>query len=263
MLSVPPPATELDLIGERLAQARLNGGLANVNLAGFASLDEAEDVRDAALRRLGWSQVGYAIVGAHPAVARTLRLDGPIVAPLMCETVLEDGATFRLPRGVLGAGVGLTFLLGRSFPFSDEEPLTARNVSRACLACRLDLHLLGRRTAAPALLDECAATADLGLDVAHVAGPWIQGWTATDFAASEARLAIDGNVVAVGHGRDLMGDPFAALAWLARRLADHGSGLSAGDLVAAGICTGLAQVLPGQSLLAGFGEFGAVSLKLH
>ncbi|UMY16799.1 hypothetical protein MMB17_19345 [Methylobacterium organophilum] len=76
----------------------------------------------------------------------------------MRETLLEDGTTFRVPRGLLGAGVGLTFLLGRSFPFSDEEPLTARNTSRACLACRLDLHLLGRRTTVPALLDERAAT---------------------------------------------------------------------------------------------------------
>ncbi|KAB1069346.1 hypothetical protein F6X51_25570 [Methylobacterium planeticum] len=157
-------------------------------------------------------------------------------------------------------------MLGQGQPFSDEEPLTAGNAAGTCLACRLDLHLLGRRTAAPILLDERVATADLGLDIAHVAGPWIEGWAATDLAASEASLAIDGNVVARGHGQDVLGDPFAAVAWLARRLADQGSGLSAGDLVSMGSCscscTGLAQVLPGQTLLGGFGDLGAVSLRL-
>jgi len=172
----------------------------------------------------------------------------------MRETLLEDEATFRLPRGLLGAGVGLTF------PFSDEEPLTARNASQACLTCRPDLYLLGRHTAVPTLLDERVATADLGLDVAHVADPWIEGWAATDLAASEASLAIDGNVGARGHGRDVMGDPFEAVAWLARRLAHRGSGLSAGDPVAVGSCTGLAQVLPGQALLARFGDVGSLRL---
>jgi len=263
MLTFPSQVLDGVSMGERLAQARLAGELTNVDLAGLPDLDAAEDVRDAALRKLGWTQVGYALVGTHPVVARALGLDGPVVAPLIRETVLEDSALLRLPRGVLGAGVGLAFLLGRSFPFSDEEPLTARNASQACLACRVDLHVLGRRTLSPALLDERSATADLGLDVAHGAGPWIEGWAAADLAATEASLAIDGHVVVRGHGRDVMGDPFAAVAWLARRLAERGSGLSAGDLVSVGGCTALAQVLPGQTLSAMFGSLGTVSLDLR
>ncbi|HEV2542614.1 MAG TPA: fumarylacetoacetate hydrolase family protein [Methylobacterium sp.] len=263
MLAFPSPVLDMTSIGERLAHARLTGELTDLDLAGLADLDAAEDVRDAALRKLGWAQVGYALVGTHLAVARTLRLDVPVVAPLMRETVLENSSTLRLPRGVLGAGVSLSFLLGRSFPFTDEEPLTARNASQACLACRIDLHVLGRRTLSPAVLDERSATADLGLDVAHVAGPWIEGWAATDLAATEASLAIDGHVVVRGHGRDVMGDPFAAVAWLARRLTERGSGLSAGDLVSVGSCTGLAQVLPGQTLSARFGHLGTVSLELR
>ena len=263
MLDIRPSAIDTDAMGERLARARLTGELADVDLSGLADLDAAEDVRDAALRRLGWTQVGYALVGTHPAVARALRLDVPVVAPLMRETILDGASPLRLPRGVLGAGVGLSFLLGRSFPFSDEEPLTTRNASQACLACRIDLHVLGRRTLSPALLNERSATADLGLDVAHVAGPWFEGWAAADLAATEASLAIDGHVVARGHGRDVMGDPFAALAWLTRRLAERGSGLSAGDLVSVGGCTGLAQVLPGQTLSARFGDLGSVSLDLR
>lgn len=263
MFSIHSPAIDTTAMGERIAGARLTGELADVDLADLPDLDAAEDVRDAALRRLGWAQVGYALVGTHPAVARTLRLDIPVVAPLMRETVLGDSSPLRLPRGVLGAGVGLAFVLGRSFPFSDEEPLTARNASEACLACRVDLHVLGRRALSPALLDERSATADLGLDVAHVAGPWIEGWAAADLAATEASLAIDGHVVARGHGRDVMGDPFAAVAWLARRLAERGSGLSAGDLVSVGGCTGLAQVLPGQTLSGRLGDLGTVSLDLR
>ncbi len=262
MLEVRPPAIDLDSLGERLARARLTGSVVDVDLASLAGLDEAEELRDAVVRSLGWTQVGYALVGGHPVVARTLRLDGSVVAPLLREAVLEDGARFRMPQGVIGAGVGLTFLLGRSFPFSDDEALTAVNASGACLACRLDLQLLGRRTIRPVLLDERAATADLGLDLVHVVGPWVEGWATADLSASEAGLAIDGNVVARGHGRDVMGDPFEAVAWLARRLAEQGLGLNAGDLVSVGSCTGLAQVLPGQALMARFSGLGSVSLRL-
>ncbi|MDP4006543.1 hypothetical protein [Methylobacterium sp. NEAU K] len=127
------------------------------------------------MRSLSWAQLGYSHVGTHSAVARKLRLGGPVVGPLLREAVLEDGETYRLPRGMLGEGVGLTFLIGRSFAFTDEEGTTARNALGACAACRLDLHLIGRRTALPSLLDDWVATADLGLEVAHRAGPWIDG----------------------------------------------------------------------------------------
>lgn len=60
-----------------------------------------------------------------------------------------------------------------------------------------------------------------------------------------------------------MGDPFAALAWLARRLSERGSGLSAGDLVSVSGCTDLAQVLPGQTPSGRFGDLGTVSLDLR
>lgn len=177
MFATHSSALETASIGERLAWARLTAELADVDLAGLADLDAAEEVRDAALLRLGWTQVGYALVGTHPAVARTLRLDVLVVAPLVRETILECSSPLRLVRSVLGAGVGLAFLLGRSFSFSDEEPLTARNASQACLTCGVDFQVLGRRTLLPALLDESSATAD----------------------------------------------PFAAVAWLASRLAERGS----------------------------------------
>ncbi|CAO4149375.1 hypothetical protein [Methylorubrum aminovorans] len=177
MCATHSSALDTASIGERLARAHLTGELADVDLAGLADLDAAEDVRDAALLRLGWMQVGYLLVGTHPAVARTLCLDFSVVAPLMRETILEGSSPLRLPHGLLGAGVGHAFLLGRSFPFSDEEPLTALNASQACLTCRVDLQVLGRRTLLPALLDESSATAD----------------------------------------------PFAAVAWLASRLAERGS----------------------------------------
>ena len=133
MCATHSSALDTASIGERLARAHLTGELADVDLAGLADLDAAEDVRDAALLRLGWMQVGYLLVGTHPAVARTLCLDFSVVAPLMRETILEGSSPLRLPHGLLGAGVGHAFLLGRSFPFSDEEPLTALNASQACL----------------------------------------------------------------------------------------------------------------------------------
>lgn len=83
-----------------------------------------------------------------------------------------------------------------------------------------------------------------------------------DIAAGEVSVAIDRNLAARGHGSDVMDDPLVAVVWLARHLADRGSGRNGGDLVAVGSCCGLAQVLPGQTLTARLGGLGPVSLRL-
>ncbi|GAA0257238.1 hypothetical protein LNAOJCKE_5541 [Methylorubrum aminovorans] len=170
MCATHSSALDTASIGERLAWARLTGELADVDLAGLADLDAAEEVRDAALLRLGWTQVGYALVGTHPAVARTLCLDVPVVAPLMRETIREGSSPLRMPHGPARRG-RRPRLPARSFsfPISDDEPLTARNASQACLTCGVDLQVLGRRTLLPALLDESSAIADPFAAVASLA----------------------------------------------------------------------------------------------
>ena len=55
-----------------------------------------------------------------------------------------------------------------------------------------------------------------------------------DLAALKGMAFINDNNVGEGHGRDVMGNPLDALAWIANNLAARGLGLWRGDVVITG-----------------------------
>ncbi|MEU9433292.1 hypothetical protein [Streptomyces sp. NPDC048252] len=63
-----------------------------------------------------------------------------------------------------------------------------------------------------------------------VCGPWTPLDEAPDLAAVTAGLLIDGRGVAAGTGKEVLGHPAAAVAWLADTLASFGAALEPGHL---------------------------------
>ncbi|RPI35320.1 MAG: hydratase, partial [Hyphomicrobiaceae bacterium] len=59
------------------------------------------------------------------------------------------------------------------------------------------------------------------------------------------------------------GDPMNVMVWLANQQSGFGRGLKAGDIVSTGTCTGLADVAPGDVVVADFGSLGCVELMLQ
>ena len=57
---------------------------------------------------------------------------------------------------------------------------------------------------------------------------------ALDLGAAAGRMVINGEAAGEGHGRDALGHPLAALAWLANNLVERGRMLHAGDVVLTG-----------------------------
>jgi len=82
------------------------------------------------------------------------------------------------------------------------------------------------------------------------------------FADRAVVARVDGEVKAEGSGRDVLGDPLNALAWLANEL--RGSpgrlGALAGRIVMTGTCVGLVRVLPGQTFAADFEGYGVIEV---
>lgn len=82
----------------------------------------------------------------------------------------------------------------------------------------------------------------------------------------EARLAgcnfhLNGSLVATGAGGAVLGDPIAALVWLANTLGRLGVSLEAGEVVLPGSCTPAVGVSPGDTVRADFAGFGSVSVS--
>ena len=64
-----------------------------------------------------------------------------------------------------------------------------------------------------------------------------------------------------GHGRNVLGDPRVALAWLANELRELGVTLRTGEIVTTGTCHPPLLIQSGDELLLDFGDMGQVSAK--
>src|SRR5581483_6462006 len=69
-----------------------------------------------------------------------------------------------------------------------------------------------------------------------IIGAEVPDWLRLDLPNQPVRGIKNGAVVAEGSGANALGDPRAALTWLANHLARLGSGLKAGDVVITGTC---------------------------
>lgn len=92
-----------------------------------------------------------------------------------------------------------------------------------------------------------------------VLGPEIAGGASPDLVATPTELDVDGTV-ATGSGAEVLGDPWAALAWLAETLPEYGARLEAGSLVTTGSTTTPVPVARGSRVRASFGEGGALGV---
>ena len=76
--------------------------------------------------------------------------------------------------------------------------------------------------------------ADDFFHVGCVLAPAVENWRRLDLPTLSGTTSINGSEVGRGRGGDVMGHPFAALAWLANSLAARGRGLSRGEIVLTG-----------------------------
>lgn len=79
-----------------------------------------------------------------------------------------------------------------------------------------------------------------------------------DILGESVALAKDGEVFAEGRGEMAMGSPANAVAWLCRKLAARGKGLSAGMIVMTGTLTPITPIERGATYRATFSTLGTV-----
>jgi 2-keto-4-pentenoate hydratase len=66
-----------------------------------------------------------------------------------------------------------------------------------------------------------------------------------------------------GHGKNVLGDPRIALAWLADELRQLGVTLKAGEVVTTGTCHPPLPIQSGDLFAADFGSIGRVSVRFR
>ncbi|HEX3990954.1 MAG TPA: fumarylacetoacetate hydrolase family protein [Acetobacteraceae bacterium] len=80
--------------------------------------------------------------------------------------------------------------------------------------------------------------------------------------AVEARVIINGEVVATGTGDAVLGNPLNSVVWLAAKLGEFGRSLKAGEIIMSGSFTRQFPIRPGDSIRCEFSGIGAVETSM-
>jgi len=158
----------------------------------------------------------------------------------------------------LGIETEIVFRLGDDLPHGNDAARVAAAVESAAAAIELleDLRYDYRR------LDAAAMVAGNVWNAGVVCAAPVKGWRALDLARVTARLSINDREIGSGVGRDVMGHPLNALAWLAQKLADEGTPLRSGMMVMTGSMVPIQHPVAGDRVLVEVSGLGAVELVL-
>lgn len=94
-----------------------------------------------------------------------------------------------------------------------------------------------------------------------VMGEPVTSWRAYDFRTHEISLAFDNEIVGRGPGALILGNPLNGVLWTLNRMAERGQSIKAGDIIAAGTCTGLHHAPGASEIRASLGAIGEVRFR--
>lgn len=202
-------------------------------------------------RRIAGRKIGL----TSAAVQRQLGVDRPDFGVLFADMARTETEPIKLttllqPR----IEAEVAFVLGADL---DSDRLDLDMVRAAVDQVVAALEIVDSRVANwdISLVDTVADNASCGL---YVLGARRRPLAGLDLPAVTMSMTADGEVVSEGTGAACLGDPCAALLWLARTAREFGSPLRAGDLVLSGALGPMVKVTPGTTYVAAIDGLGTV-----
>jgi 2-keto-4-pentenoate hydratase len=208
--------------------------------------------------------VGYKIALTTPAMRAMVGLNDSIAGDMLEGTIRRSGASVRAADyGRLIVEFEIGFEMAEDLPVVDA-PFTRERVAQSVAAAMPALELADDRNADYALLKENALmlAADNAWNEGAVFGAPVRDWKEIDLAGLIGTASINGAKVGEGRGRDVLGHPLDALAWIANHLAARGLGLWRGDVVITGSLVTSKFPKAGDAIRFEAGALGAVELQI-
>ncbi|MFI7452988.1 2-keto-4-pentenoate hydratase [Nonomuraea sp. NPDC049714] len=224
-------------------------------------LDAAYEVQRLNTERMlaaGRRLIGRKIGLTSAAVQRQLGVDQPDFGALLSDMALGNGETVpagRLLQPKVEAEIAL--ILGTDLTSPD---CTTADVRAATAYVCPALEIVDSRIADwdITIVDTVADNASSGLFVLGDTRVPIDDLEPADVGM---RLYRGGELVSEGSGRDCLGDPLNAAAWLASTLARRGDPLRAGDIVLTGALGPMVPASPGDVFSARISDLGSVRIS--
>ena len=180
------------------------------------------------------ARVGYKIGCTTPVMQAYLGIPHPCAGGLLAGGVHQGRARAAAGAFVrVGVECEIAVRLGRDVT-PGAAPFDREALGAAVDACLAAMEIVDDRYADYRALGVPTLVADDFFQAGCVLGPPVAGWRGLDLLTARGHTTVNGDEVGRGEGRAIMGDPLAALAWLAGELAARGHGLRAGEVVLLG-----------------------------
>ncbi len=205
--------------------------------------------------------VGWKIAATSTAGQRHIRVDGPLAGCLLSARAVEAGARISLAgNNMKVAEAEFAFRMGQPLP-SRAAVYSVAEVLAAVASLHPAIEVPDSRYEDFTRVGAAQLIADVACACWYAIGPAARAdWRARDLVQHGVAAYRNGVLAGQGSGANVLGDPRAALAWVANELCTHGEGLRAGDVVITGTCLTPVPVSAGDNVKADFGDFGALEL---
>lgn len=210
----------------------------------------------------GQNIVGWKIAATSIAGQQHIHVDGPLAGCLLAARARESGARIALAgNNMKVAEAEFAFRMGADLPkrgasYGVDEVLAAVASLHPAIEVPDSRYQDFTRVGAAQLI------ADVACACWFMIGPEVRAdWRAADLKHHAVAAWRNGVLAGQGSGANVLGDPRAALAWIANELCTFGGGLRAGEVVITGTCVAPLPVAAGDSVNMDFGAFGALEAR--
>ncbi|MDA9465763.1 2-keto-4-pentenoate hydratase [Bradyrhizobium sp. CCBAU 53415] len=222
---------------------------------------EGYAVQAALERQTSGTLFGWKIAATSEAGQKHINVAGPMAGRIMSDTVIADGGAASMRGNEMRvAEPEFAFRMGRDLP-PRATPYTADEILAAVETLHPAIEIPDSRFADFASAGEAQLIADDACAHLFVLGAATSAdWRGMDLVAERPQITLRGERY-IGHGRNVLGDPRVALAWLANELRGLGITLRAGEVVTTGTCHPPLPIQAGDHLAVDFGVLGKASVR--
>jgi len=203
---------------------------------------------------------GYKVGLTSPRMQAMCGVDQPIAGVVLANRIHRSGAAIGTSDyGRLGIEFEIAVLIGRNVP-PRSSPYTMETIGDVVEGVSAAVELVDDRHADYKAFDVLSVVADNSWNAGIVHGAFAASWP--DLREVDGVAYRNGAELDRGSGRDVLGHPFASLAWLANHLAANGGQLRRGDIVMTGSLVPTRFPAPGEDYRFAVTGIGEVALKI-
>lgn len=224
---------------------------------------EATAIGDAILANFAHPIGGWKIGATAEAAQKAMGLTQPFVGAIRKANVIDSPASFTyadINRPIIESEYA--YRLKQDLPVR-EKAYSRAEVEDAIGSIIIGIEMPLSRLDADNGLGPLGLVSDHGGTGYFIIGKEIADWRKVDAVNTEVVLSFDGAEAGRGTGIGMMGDPVNALVWFVNHMSSKGIGMTSGQFVTTGSCTGVIPAPGVIKAVADFGPEGQVVLNLN